>query len=344
MTCFERLNLQLFADGAASGAASGGEGAETGENAVDAGQRRLLELGVPADKLRRRAKRGDTKPVQPVQQAPKPQAASVEDTQETEDEGKENAPDGGEPVPGPAVKPSFDELMKDPDYNSQMQAIIKARLKESDRARDALSKITPALELLARKYKLDSSNIDYDALNSAISSEKEYYEDKAIEMGVSVEAAQKIDQEQRDNARQQREFARQREQQMFANHILNLERQGEKLRQTFPGFDLRKELQNPVFARMTSPGGGISVEDAYYAVHRKELQTAAMQAAAEKTAQKISNSIQSGQRRPSENGASSQAPSVTQFDWRNASRQQREEMRQRIRSAAARGEKIYPGR
>ena len=38
------LNLQLFAgEGAGDG---GGEGAATGESAVDAGQQRLLELGI----------------------------------------------------------------------------------------------------------------------------------------------------------------------------------------------------------------------------------------------------------------------------------------------------------
>ena len=45
------LNLQLFAgEGAGDG---GGEGAATGESAVDPGQQRLLELGVPADKIRK---------------------------------------------------------------------------------------------------------------------------------------------------------------------------------------------------------------------------------------------------------------------------------------------------
>ena len=45
------LNLQLFAgEGAGDG---GGEGATTGENAVDPGQQRLLELGVPESKIRK---------------------------------------------------------------------------------------------------------------------------------------------------------------------------------------------------------------------------------------------------------------------------------------------------
>ena len=115
------------------------------------------------------------------------------------------------------------------------------------------------------------------------------------------------------------------------------------MKKVFPNFDLRRELQNPAFARMTSPNVGISVEDAYYAVHRNEIQTAAMQATAQKTAQKISNSIQAGAKRPSEAGASGQAPSVTTFDYRQASQKQREDFKKDLRARWARGEKVYPG-
>ena len=69
-----------------------------------------------------------------------------------------------------------------------------------------------------------------------------------------------------------------------------------------------------------------------------------MQVTAQKTAQMISNSIQAGQKRPVENGTSGQAASVTSFDYRTASREQREALKRRIREAAARGEKLYPGK
>ena len=64
-----------------------------------------------------------------------------------------------------------------------------------------------------------------------------------------------------------------------------------------------------------------------------------MQVAAQKTAQKLSNSIQANQRRPEENGTTGQAASVTTFDYRKASKAEREALKARIR----RGEKIYPG-
>ena len=193
--------------------------------------------------------------------------------------------------------------------------------------------------------------MDYDALTKAINDDDSYYEDKALEMGVSVETAKKIDRQEREDARnkamEQRREAEQQEtlqEQALRQHYESLVRQGEELKKIFPKFDLQKELENPVFVRMTAPGKGImSVADAYKAVHHDELQIAGMQITAQKTAQKISNDIQAGNRRPDESGTSSQAPSVTTFDYRNASRDQREALKKRIRDAAARGEKLYPG-
>ena len=326
------LNLQLFAgEGAGDG---GGEGAATGESAVDPGQQRLLELGVPADKIRKNRAYTQKTPAQnPAaagqgngQEPKQKQAAAVDNPTE---EKKTDAP----------ARMSWDEIMKDPEYNKQMQAVVQSRLRSAKGAEDTLGKMAPALELLARKHGQDPANIDYDALAQAISDDNDYYEDKALEMGVSLETAKRIDQQERETARQQREEARTLEEQKFQNHIMRLEQQGEALKRVFPNFDLRTELRNPAFARMTSPNVGISVEDAYYAIHRKEIQTAAMQVTAQKTAQKISNSIQAGSRRPNENGTSGQAPSVTTFDYSRASREQREALKKRIRS----GEKIYPG-
>ena len=327
------LNLQLFAgEGAGDG---GGEGAATGENAVDPGQQRLLELGVPADKIRKRANRSAAKvPGGAVNAAPKAQ-----ETQQTNEQvaAAEN-PTEENKTETPA-RMSWDEIMADPEYNKQMQAVVQSRLRSAKGAEDTLGKLTPALELLARKHGQDPANIDYEALAKAISDDESFYEDKALEMGVSVETAMKIDQQERDNARQQRQEAQTLEQQKFQQHIMKLEQQGEAMKKVFPNFDLRTELKNPAFARMTSPNVGISVEDAYYAVHRNEIQTAAMQVTAQKTAQKISNAIQAGSRRPDENGTSGQAPSVTTFDYRSMSPEQRKALKDRIRS----GEKIYPG-
>ena len=326
------LNLQLFAgEGAGDG---GGEGAATGVSAVDPGQQRLLELGVPESKIRK------NRAYKPNVTAQAPAAAGQGKAQEQKQEQAAAAdnPTEEKKTDSPA-RMTWDEIMKDPEYNKHMQATVQSRVRSAKGAEEALGKMAPALELLARKHGQDPAKIDYDALAKAISDDESYYEDKALEMGVSIETAKRIDQEERDTARQQREEARTLEEQKFQNHIMKLEQQGEALKKVFPNFDLRTELRNPTFARLTSPNMGMSVEDAYYAVHRKEIDAARSQVIAQKTAQKISNSIQAGSRRPNENGTSGQAPSVTTFDYRTASREQREAFKKRIRS----GEKIYPG-
>ena len=338
---FKWLNLQLFAgEGAGDG---GGDGAATGEtnsNNGDADQA-LRGLGVPEAVLEKRAKRNASKqmpksvgkaapvPAQPMNQTNE-QAAAAENPTEV----KTDAPS----------RMSWDEIMADPEYNKCMQATIQARLKTAKAAEETLGKLTPALEVLARRHGQDPANPDYDALSKAINDDESYYEDKALEMGVDVATARQIDQQERDTARQQRDQERTIEQERNQLHIMKLIQQEAEMKKVFPNFDLRTELQNEAFVRMTSPQVGISVEDAYYAVHRQELQSASMQVAAQKTAQKISNDIQAGRRRPNENGTSGQAPSVTTFDYSKASPEQRKAFKQYLRSEAAQGRKVYPGR
>lgn len=325
------LNLQLFAG---EGAGDGGDGATTGESNADAGHQRLLELGVPADKIRKnRAYKLNTPAAKP---------ATAEQSKEQENKQEQVAaaanPTEEKQTDSPA-RMSWEEIMADPEYNKHMQATMQARLRTAKAAEEKLGKLEPAAELLARKYGLDPTNIDYDALSKAISDDEAFYEAKALELGTDISTARKIDELERDTARKKREEQQTLEQQKVQQHFVRLQQQGEALKKVFPNFDLQKELKNPVFFRMTAPNVGLSVEDAYYAVHRNEIQAAAMQVTAQKVAQKISNDIQSGSHRPNENGTSGQAPSVTTFDYRSMSPEQRKAIKDRIRS----GEKLYPG-
>ena len=337
--------LQLFAgEGAgASGGDGGGEGAVSGDNGLAAGDQRLLELGVPEEKLRKRAKRANAKlPEGAVRTTPK--EAEMQKPQEQVATAKEN-PTEDKTENATPTRMSWDEIMADPEYNKQMQAVVQSRLRSAKAAEESLAKMAPALEVLARKHGQDPANPDYEALAKAINDDDSFYEDKALELGVSIDVAKRIDQRERDEVRQKKVEDRNLEQQRIQQHFVSMEQQGESLKKLFPNFDLRTELQNPVFARMTAPGTGImSVEDAYRAVHRKEIEAAQSQVIAQRTAEKISNSIQAGYRRPDENGTSGQSASVTTFDYSKASKEQRELLKREIYAARARGEKLYPGR
>ena len=324
------LDLQLFAEGD-----GGGEGAATGVEAVDPGQQRLLELGVPADKIRNRAKKSPAK-------VPEGAVSSPTNEQKTEEQVAAAEPTE-EKKPDAPTRMSWEDIMKDPEYNKQMQAVVQSRLRSAKGAEETLQKMASAFEVLARKHGLDPNNIDYDALAKKIDDDEQYYEDKALEMGVSIDEARKLDQKQRNEIRQQRQEAITLEQKKIQDHLMSLKRQAEELKKVFPKFDLLTELKNPTFARITAPNSGLSLEDAYYAIHRRELQTAAMHATAQATRQQISNAIQANGRRPQENGTSGQAPSVTHFDYSKASKEQRQALKDFIKSEAAQGRKVYPG-
>ena len=118
--------------------------------------------------------------------------------------------------------------------------------------------------------------------------------------------------------------------QKIYGHLARLEEETKELKETFPDFDLYRELRNPTFDRLPAPERGISAVDAYYAIHRKAIQSMK------------NGAMDSAVQRPNENGISSQAPTVMEFDYRNASKERREALKKAIRSAAARGEKIYP--
>ena len=100
--------------------------------------------------------------------------------------------------------------------------------------------------------------------------------------------------EQRD--RELREITRES---LLRSHYSELERQAEELRRSIPEFSLSEALQEPEFLRLTSPGVGLSVENAYYALHHAQL----IEQAKTRGALEVSESISSRAALPGENGS-----------------------------------------
>ena len=327
--------LQLFAgEGAGAGSAGaggtagdGGAGAAaSGDGTADAAQR-LREMGVPESKIAKygkayanRAKKSAAPPaVQQMKTEDDQQAAAAnENAQEVETEQKNGTP-----------KYDWDEVMKDPEMNRRMQETVRMSKKKSQAAEDALAALAPALKAQAQEYGLDPENIDYVALGKHMSGE---YDDQALQMGLPKETVVKMEQQQRIN-----------EEKLNRDHIYGLIAQGEKMKEVFPNFDLRKEMENPQFRRLTARGVNVSVEDAYHIVHRRELELAQAQIVDRKATERVQNTIRAGQARPDESGASSQASTVTTVDWKHATPEQLKAQAKRIRLAAAQGRKLRPG-
>ena len=121
--------------------------------------------------------------------------------------------------------------------------------------------------------------------------------------------------------------------QMLREHFGKLSQQAEVMRQSYPNFDLQKELENKDFLRLTSPDVGLSVEDAFFAVHHKELAPQMMAYGMQRAKQQMGQTLQAQRNRPAEGAMRSQGqPAATvRIDPRNMTRREREEIKRQVR-------------
>lgn len=308
------MNIQLFAEGGDGGAAAGAEGA-TGVTDPAAGDLKQKRRTNPLANM----KYG----IQP-EEAPTGVAAGTDEAANTAE--------------GNDGKKSFADLIKGEykaDFDAKVQDILRQRFKTNAENEQKLNSMNPLLEMLGKMYDVDPT--DVDALTKAVGQNDSLYEEEALQRGMSVESLKAIKtlERERDQAvAQQQQTVR--EQQVRA-HFDQLARQADEAKKLYPGLDLLSEMQNPTFARLTSPGVGIDVRTAYEVVHRDEMRGAEMQFAAQKSAEKIANAVRSNSARPVENGLTGQqAASSVKTDPRTLTSADRAEIRERVR----RGEKI----
>lgn len=229
---------------------------------------------------------------------------------------------------------SFDDLIageyKD-DYQAKIQATIQERLKGSKQREE---KMTPLLQALSEQYGKDASDID--GIVEAFTNDPSRYEKEALEQGITPEYAARLAKLKRmeDASKAAEEAARQ--EQMLQAHYHSLEQQAEAMKELYPGFDLQRELQNEKFYKWTLPEGGMSVEEAYMALHGREIAAAGMKYAVERSAQKVASSVASNARRPAEGGMQRAAAVEVKSDPRQFTKADKEEIRRRVRM----GEKI----
>lgn len=315
------LDLRMFDGEGAGGGAGAGAGGE-GAAASGVGQ----EAAAPDYHEYKRAKRPQEAAVRYGKQpeAPQPKQEAPQETQEQAAAAQEEADPAQEwaDIRNNRYKAQFD---------ADVQQIVQNRLKNSKDAEARLSQLQPVLDSLAQKYGKDAGDIA--GLVAAFTDDDSVYEQEAMEKGVSVETL-RLTKQLEGMQRQQQEMEQQR---LFSQHFQSLAQQAEELKKTYPQFDLRTELQNERFARMTSPNGGVSVADAFYAIHHQELQNSAMQYAVQRTQVETSNAIQAGQKRPVENGSRQATPGL---DIRSDPSKLKLDDFRRIRNQLVAGEKI----
>ena len=110
-----------------------------------------------------------------------------------------------------------------------------------------------------------------------------------------------------------------------------MEREAE-IRQVYPEFDWRKEMQRGEFGRLIA--AGVDGRTAYEVVHKEDILRRAMQYASRRAGEQMARSIATGGKRVEEN--SGRSVTVSHNDPRNLNSQELSEIRQRVMN----GEKI----
>lgn len=304
---FRKLNLQLFADG---GAGDGGTGAG-GQGVTEA-------AALP------QTKGVKNNPLSNVKYG-KQEDAQVANVQSEEVQTETTVDRNAEYKK--LIRGEYKDL-----YDAEVNDTVRKRVKNYQETVDKYNALTPTLEMLAKKYGVDAT--DVNALNKAIEEDDAYYEDEALEKGISVEQLKNIRKMERENADLRRQMQEQQVRDNANKLYATWMDQSSQLKSVYPSFDLNAELQNPQFVNLLK--SNVDVRTAYEVLHKDEIIPAAMQFTAKTVEQKIANNIAAGSKRPTENGMSSQSAAVVKDDVSRLSKADREEIIRRVQ----RGEKI----
>lgn len=183
----------------------------------------------------------------------------------------------------------------------RIQAAIQQRFRNQADWKKQAEELAPLAKALGDRYGLNADDVK-----------------GMLDRLQKEDAGTRMNEAQRENALRQ--------------HFLGLSRQAEALKHTFPGFDLKREMQNPAFVRMTAPGSGMTVRDAFYALHGDEIRLQSMRLGAWQAGERIASSVLSGASRPVENGMEKPGETNLSMNIQNMDRQSREMYRRRIRN------------
>lgn len=231
---------------------------------------------------------------------------------------------------------SFENLIKGEykeEFNKRVQNIIDKRFANAKSNEEQLNAFKPIVDMLSSKYGKDSSDIT--GLAKAIEEDDAFYEDEALEKGLSVQQLKEMKKLERENENL-RNAQRDIERKQLSDQIQAkwLEQTEELNRKYGLEVDFGKEVENPDFVAILRCNG--SVEAAYTATHMNEMMGGAMFKTAQAVREKMANNIQNKASRPLENGLSSRASAIMKTDVNSLTRDDRKEIIRRV----ARGERI----
>lgn len=216
--------------------------------------------------------------------------------------------------PSEASPEEFEKLIQGPykqAYDARVQNIVQQRLKNSKEALEKFQALEPIAAMLSQHYGVAEG--DYSALENTL--RREFAPPSAAEQ-----------------QRQQTEI-----QAGAARMVEQWNARAGEIRETYPAFDLRQEMENPQFVSLLR--SRVDMQTAYEILHKDEIIPAAMAYAAKTVERKLAENLRSSGTRPSENGTVSTGAATLGSRVEQMSRKEIADLCRRVE----RGEKIRLG-
>ena len=212
-------------------------------------------------------------------------------------------------------------------YDARVKDTVQKRLKSTKETVDKYNSLSPMLETLGKKYGVDFN--DADALIKAIEEDDSFYEQEALEKGITVEALKEIKKMERENATLKKQMDELNAKENADRQVASWMQEAESVKAIYPSFDLGVELQNPRFIDLLNVPG-VDVRTAYELTHKDDIIAGAMQFTAKTVEKKLADKVMANGSRPAENGMNSQAASLTKSDVSQLTKAQRADINRRV--------------
>lgn len=326
------IRLDLF-DGAG---AAGGEG---GAAAADAGAMGETNSAVPGNT--RRGKTGEYSNVKFGKQDPVT-------TGEADGQTGKGTSDAGKKVGVQSTSDTLEDRKRayrdlvngeyKDLYTEDTQRIINSRFREMKALEQQVGQYQPLIDMLMQRHKIADG--DVAKLTAAVENDTAFWSQAAEEAGMSVEQYKQFQKLQRDNAALLKEQQRRQGQEAADRQLARWAQEEQEVRQTYPSFDLKAELENEQFRFLiTNAKSPVPLKHAYEVVHMDEIKADIAQMQAKATEKRVVDSIRAKGARPAENGTSSQSAFTVKDDVGKLSAKDMAEINRRV----MRGERISFG-
>ena len=333
---FGGLNLQIFADDGGAPSQSAADGNETSQALRASSPDRKDSLRPEGDVAN--SDRGRTTIGRTGNSALDEEGSAGRESDSSATEENDSADEKGEEKKlTPAQRRKAFAQMMTGEYQDLFAERDAAMAREIEQRLTASPEMQELFRALNEKYGTDAADLKAltEAVRNGVVKDDAYFEQLAMEKGVSVKTAREMDKLESENKRltareamaQQMQQEAARQARITAIHE-QWDREAADLSQKYPGFDKDEVLANPEVSNMMR--AGISMENAYRAAYFDRLMAQQTEATAKQVENGVMNREEQRRRRPGENGTRPGGAVQTKIDVEHMSRKEREALEKRV--------------